>query len=165
VLNESRIRTITEFAGAVSIVLSLIFVGMEVRQNTAAIRTSTVQAIADQDTTINLAFATDDELARLLTKAYLDSGATQTDTGNMSVAEEVRLGMAIRAALRRVENIYLHVQAGVLEPEALDRVGYGFYTVDFMREYWNRARAGYDQDFAEFFDAKLAHRSRTPASD
>jgi hypothetical protein len=73
--------------------------------------------------------------------------------------------MAIRATLRRVENIYLHVQAGVLEPEALDRVGYGFYTTNFMREYWNRARTGYDKEFAKFFDAKLAEVSRAKGTE
>ena len=74
----------------------------------------------------------------------------------MSHADLLRLGMALRSALRRVENIYLHVQAGVLEPQALDRVGYGWYKTDFARDYWEGAQDGFDREFVKFMSPKIA---------
>lgn len=39
-----------EVSGLVVVALSLVFVGLEVRQNTVAVRSATQQAIADQAT-------------------------------------------------------------------------------------------------------------------
>ena len=95
----------------------MIFVGTEIRQNTEAIRTATVQAIADQDTTINLTYATDDRIAELFALTHNDPEARK-DENKISYPDRIRLEMALRSALRRVENIYLHVQAGFWSPRA-----------------------------------------------
>ncbi|WOJ92145.1 hypothetical protein R0135_10130 [Congregibacter variabilis] len=145
---------VAEIIGGAAIIASLIFVGAEVRQNTAAIRSATVQAIADQSNASNLAFATDEKLADLLFLTLKDSEAHK-DPSKITGGDKIRLEMILRSTLRRVENIYLHVEGGVLEPEALDRVGYGFYRTDFAKDYWRAARAGFDQDFAKFMDEKV----------
>ena len=77
------------------------------------------------------------------------------DPNQISDADRMRPGMAIRAGLRRVENIYLHVQGGILEPEALERVGYGWYKSSFARHYWRAARPGFDEKFALLMDEKI----------
>jgi hypothetical protein len=156
----SEWAAVAEVMGAIGIIATLIFVGTEIQQNTEAIRTSTVQAIADQDSTLSLTLATDDKLADLFAMLADDPEAYRDQT-KMSRADRGRIGFAIRAALRRVENIYLHVQAGVLEPEALDRIGYGFYQSSFARWYWRNARDGFDSEFADFFDLKLAATARS----
>ena len=43
-------RNTLELVGFVSVIASLIFVGMEIRQNTTAVRGATNQAISDQAT-------------------------------------------------------------------------------------------------------------------
>ena len=65
-MKSSRWIVVSEIAGALGVIATLIFVGTEIQQNTEAIRTSTVQAIADQDTTITLTYATDDRIADLI---------------------------------------------------------------------------------------------------
>ena len=143
---------LAEIVGGLGIIASLIFVGTEIQQNTAAIRSATIQAIADQDTTINLAYATDERLTGLFAKNFEEPDYYK----DMPHEDWLKLGMALRSAIRRVENIYLHVENGVLEPEALERVGYGWYQTEFGRFYWRNARDGFDQGFAEFFDKKIA---------
>ena len=154
-MKSSKWIAVSEFAGALGVIATLIFVGTEIQQNTEAIRTSTVQAIADQDTTINLTYATDDRLAELVVLTFEDPEAYKDGT-KMSLADRLRLGMALRSALRRVENVYLHVQAGVLEPQALDRIGYAWYQTDFVRDYWEKAQNGFDREFVKFMSPKIA---------
>jgi hypothetical protein len=153
----SEWSAIAEIVGAAAIIGSLIFVGTEIQQNTSAIRTSTVQAIADQATTINLAYATDDRLAHIFMEL---SGETPLSDSEISRGDRLRLEMAIRAQLRRVENIYLHVQGGALEASALERVGYGWYTGSYVKGYWDLAKSGFDPEFADFMDKKISEAMR-----
>ena len=54
-----------------SAIASLIFVGMEIRQNTTAVRGATNQAISDQATELYLAMATNRNLASLTVKRMM----------------------------------------------------------------------------------------------
>ena len=63
-------RTIVEIIGFLSLVGSLAFVGVEIRQNTSAVRGATNQAISDQVGELMLTIATDDNLARLVKRLY-----------------------------------------------------------------------------------------------
>jgi len=159
----SEWSALAEIVGAAGIIGSLVFVGTEIQQNTSAIRTSTVQAISDQATTISLAFATDDRLADVL----LEVAFQEIDDPNIEVsrADRFRLGQAVRAQLRRVENIFLHVEGGALESSALDRVGYDWYTVPYIRSYWQAARPGFDAGFAKFMDGKIQESLARQESD
>jgi len=60
---DGRGRLIFELGGCVAVTLSLGFVGLEIRQNTTAVHSATRQAIADQANELNLAMATDADLA------------------------------------------------------------------------------------------------------
>ena len=153
----SEWSAIAEIIGAAGIIGSLIFVGTEIQQNTSAIRTNTVQAIADQATTISLAFATDDRLADLVYELRDETPLASSET---SRGDMMRMDMAIRAQLRRVENIYLHVHGGALEAAALNRVGYGWYTIPYVKRYWDLAKSGFDPEFADFMDKKLLELMR-----
>jgi hypothetical protein len=145
---------IAEIIGAVAIVASLIFVGTQVSQNTDALRTATVQAIADQDSAQSLALATDERLSELFAQLATDPEAL-TDTDKISLGDRLRVSMVLRANLRRVENIYLHVKAGVVEPEALDRIGYGWYQMLLTDKFWQSSKSGFDSEFVEFMEQKI----------
>jgi len=151
---------VAEIVGAAGIIGSLIFVGTEIQQNTSAIRTATVQAIADQATTIGLAYATDNRLADLYVQlANIEYDQAWAD--EIPRADLLRVDQAVRAQLRRVENVYLHVQGGALESAALDRIGYGWYTTPYILGYWQLARSGFDAEFADFMDKKLSEALRS----
>ncbi len=59
-------RNIIEIIGFISVVGSLAFVGIEIRQNTSAVRGATNQAISDQASELYLAIATDRGLSSLV---------------------------------------------------------------------------------------------------
>ena len=69
-----RRKGMRDTLAAVGVVLSLIFVGYELRQNTQVARAAAVQAIADQSLEVILAWTSDAESLRLL-RHVLD-GAT-----------------------------------------------------------------------------------------
>ncbi len=116
---DGRGRWLMEVFGLGAVVVSLVFVGLEVRQNTVAVRSATQQAIADQANELNIAMATDAQLSELT--ARMMRGATDAE---LTPGESWQLSMAVTAGLRRVENIYLQVQNGVLDEDAFNRIGF-----------------------------------------
>ena len=59
-----RARTIGEILAGAAVVASLVFVGLELRQNTAAVRAQTRQGLADQNTEFVSLISGTPELAR-----------------------------------------------------------------------------------------------------
>jgi len=152
---DGRRRGLREMVGFVGVALSMLFVGLEVRQNTTAVRSATQQAIADQANALDLLVASDPVLARLVGR-MLEDGPTDSALG--SFEEQFQLAFFVRAALRRVENIYLQVENHVLDEAAFDRIGYGFYETPFARDVWVNMRDSFDPGFAAFLDERLAAR-------
>lgn len=149
---EQRARVVAEIVGVVGLIGSLAFVGTEIRQNTTAVRSATIQAVADQTMELTLSMATDDQLPRLV-YAMTVEGVTRAD---LEGDDYMRLNLAVVAGLRRQENLYLQVKSGVLPEESLRNVSFTFYRNAFVREHWSVNRGVYDQGFAEYWDGILS---------
>ena len=143
-------RTIVEIIGFLSLVGSLAFVGVEIRQNTSAVRGATNQAISDQVGELMLTIATDDNLARLVKRLY--DGETQDQ---FDPVDDMRLYMTIMTGLRRVENIFLQIEDGILDDRAFDRIGLSFYRSNYGREIWEANKQFFDREFVPFFEKLL----------
>jgi len=61
-----KLRALIELAGAGAVLLGLIFVGYEPRQNTAAVQAATLQSMVDLSTNALLDAATNSEFRRWL---------------------------------------------------------------------------------------------------
>ena len=140
-------RTVIEIIGFLSVVGSLAFVGVEIRQNTSAVRGATNQAISDQVGELMLTIATDDNLAELVKRLY--DGETQNQ---FDPVDDMRLFMTIMTGLRRIENIFLQIEDGILDDRAFDRIGLSFYRSNYGREIWQANRQFFDREFVAFFD-------------
>ena len=143
-------RTIVEIIGFLSLVGSLAFVGVEIRQNTSAVRGATNQAISDQVSELMLTIATDDNLARLVKRLY--DGETQDQ---FDPVDDMRLYMTIMTGLRRVENIFLQIEDGILDDRAFDRIGLSFYRSNYGQEIWQANKQFFDREFVPFFEKLL----------
>ena len=137
-------RNTIELIGFVSVIASLIFVGMEIRQNTTAVRGATNQAISDQATELYLAMATNRNLASLTVKLY--DGAFRKD---------LQLFLTVMTGLRRVENIFLQLEDNILDERAFDRIGLSFYRSNYGREIWDSNKQFFDRKFVPFFEKLL----------
>ena len=136
-----------EVIGVLGVIASLIFVAFEIRQNTNAVRSATIQALSEQSyDTARLSIEVPE--AR---EAFL---AAQTDSLN----EEQRalLDFMIAGALRIHQNRYLQVRLGVLdEATSLEIGGGGIYRLPYFREHWSSSRKNYSQGFQEYVDRVL----------
>ena len=91
---------IAEIISAVAIIISLIFVGVQIKANTKATQASTFHEIAALDINILLNFGNSQELARIIT-TYRD------DPDSLNEEEQNHGFYLFGAEVRHVENLFL----------------------------------------------------------
>ena len=140
-------KYIFEIGGAIGLIGSLIFVGIEIRQNTTAVRGATQQAVSSQVAEMYRIGAENERMAELVSKAFQDISKTDISEGDY-----VSLWMYQMMGFRRIENIYLQYKNGLLTKDAFSRIGMGIYRTKIVREIWDERRGDFEPDFAEFFE-------------
>ena len=145
-------KAIIEILGLVALIGSLIFVGIEIRQNSLAVRGATHQSISEQVTKLYMNVATDERLSKLVSQ-MLDSDTSNHNFRNqLNAADELSLDFIVLTGLRRIENIYLQESDGILSDKAFERIGLEFYQTPFSRETWEKYKTGFDKTFIDFFE-------------
>ena len=145
-----RKRQIFELTGLISVVFSLIFVGFEIRQNTRAVRSATYIAISNQVIGISRDIATDERLSRLTHLMLVEN----IKGDELNPEDLISLQMHVNAGLRRIENIYLQVQAGILDSSAFNQIAVSnYYRTNIARETWNLFGKYFDKGFISHFEA------------
>lgn len=141
-------RTVIEIGGLLSVIGSLIFVGVEINQNTAAVRGATQQAISEQVMEMYKLMAEEPELAALLGRAFTENPGID----DFALFEQVQLEGFFMMGIRRIENIFLQYKNGFVNEDAFDRVGMGSYQLEFTRELWENNKSHFDPEFVTFFE-------------
>ena len=147
----NRKSHVFEVVGIGTVIVSLLFVAVELHQNTKAVHGQTNQAIADNVNALYLAIATDDELARAWIKLFENERIE-----DLSSEERIVLEMSLLSGFRRVENIWYQVDEGLIEERALTRIGYEPYITNIGIATWNKFRGGYDPAFVSYFEQQIA---------
>ena len=145
--NVSRKPSVAEIFAVIGIILSLIFVAFEIRQNTAAVRAQTRQQLSDASSELLIAFATTD-LGELWGRFI--EGDALTDR------EMNRVTPALVAAVRNLENVYLQYQEGVIDESALSSYGWKgsrMYSSSAFAEWWLKNSDRFNEHFVQAFAA------------
>ena len=101
------VKSIMEIVGLIAVVFGLIFVGIEVRQNTAAIQAETLQGLNDSSQEFLLFLASNPDLLEIQLKV-------DSDPGSLSGIEERQFSMLERSRWLRSQNAYFQHQRGTL---------------------------------------------------
>tara|TARA_Y100000766_G_C18355199_1_gene341387 strand:+ start:53 stop:517 length:465 start_codon:yes stop_codon:yes gene_type:complete len=145
-------KTIIEILGLVALIGSLIFVGIEIRQNSLAVRGATHQSISEQVTKLYMHVATNERLSKLVSQMLPGDTSDDNLRNQLNAADELSLDFTVLTGLRRIENIYLQESDGILSDKAFERIGLEFYQTPFSRETWEKYKTGFDKSFINFFE-------------
>jgi hypothetical protein len=146
-------RNLAEFFAVVGVVLSLLFVGMELRQSTSASRSAAYQELGIATADIWLFLASNRELNDMFFAAAsgdIDSFA------NLPESDKRLVTSFLIGNLRLYETVYLQVEQGLLEPEALQFLGYeGFSKSNLLKASWPEVKRFVDPSFASHLENVL----------
>ena len=142
-------KAIRETLGFLAVVASLVFVGFEIRQNTAAQRSAAIEGIANQRVEFNTAIWTDDRMPGLLRR--LREGAVAAD---LTPDDVQRIRVWYMTYLRIQESAYRQVAVGVIGKDDYNVSG-PILTFPFLREQWPTLQLNFEQDFIDFLEAEV----------
>ncbi len=153
-MDWSSIGTIAEVVGAFAVVVSLVYVGRQVRDNTRAMRSEgfrqasmTLAALLDN-------WAHDDQWIDLQGRIF--GGLRSSD---MTPLERGRAGLRSQAFLEYVLGIHWQVREGILPPSAYQLAGKPALETPYMREMWAKWRTHFPEHFVQALEAEYDIRT------
>jgi len=138
-----------ELVGIVAIVVSLVFVGYELRQSTAIARSDAYTSFSSRFMELASGAALDKRMSGLISQ--VNQGDVPED---FEPDERVSIRMYQAAAVRVWEGLFRSVQAGVLPEEALESAANGvLINNNFFRSTWVSTKRLYTDDFVAYFES------------
>jgi hypothetical protein len=111
---SARGRTVVEAVGHLAVVLGLVFVGLEVRQNTTATRSAIQQAVFEGGVEANVTVMNNQRLRELIVMTDQDPAWAATAPRD---ADYLLLQRFYLNRFNNLENAYYHYLQGTYDPE------------------------------------------------
>jgi hypothetical protein len=130
--NNKQVKAVIEFAGAIAVLIGLVFVGLELRQNTKAVQAATFQGMTETSSDFLVAIASEPELRRVWSASF-------TTPNDLSDEEREILGFLQNSFWLRMQNAFRQWQIGTLSDEdwlVYRNLSCGFARRPLYREYW-----------------------------
>jgi len=146
---------LAELASAVAVVISLVYVGVQVNDNTSAIRSA---AASDATTTMQAWYLQMGDNRQASDVWY----RAMTSPSPLSNEDEFQFMMSMHVAILGMQNSFLLVKEGTLDREFREGVTAAIVAVKSlpgMQRFWTQRRGFFHVEFANFVDALLAQDS------
>jgi hypothetical protein len=138
-------KDLFELIGIAAIVVSLFFVGLELRQNTDAVKASTIDGLSSLSQEFYLLMASDPELTRI----FRDG---RQDMGQLSENEFARFLWIERSRVVRLQTAFLQWQRGTLGDQ--DWLFYrSFVCRESERQSWDSTKTILVPDFVAYAES------------
>ena len=151
-LTLSEWANVAEIVGASAVIISLIYVGYQVNDNTSAIRSAAANDASVAMQAWYLEVGSNREASDLWFNAMTSPEPLQTH-------EEFQFMMLMHAVLLGMQNSYLLSQEGTIDAEFRDGITTAIVAVKDlpgMGRYWRQRRGFFHRGFAEYIDGLLA---------
>ncbi len=146
------VREIGEAVALLGVVSSLVFVGLELRQSRIAARAAAYQELGIAVRDSWLARANNRELNDLV---YLASVADSATWADLSESDVGLVRSYVVSVIRLYETVYLQVEQGLLEPDAMEFLGWtGFLNSDLLVRMWPHVRPVVTPAFATYLEGE-----------
>ena len=143
--------TLRQTAAALGVIASLAVVAYEVRQNTMAVRSQTLQSISEQATQLSFIGVENPELRVALSKAG------DGDFTDLTPGESTILAWYYAGVMRVTENRFRQTRLGVLDQESIQQLGghAPVFRSPYFKSWWPRRRYQFSSDFIEYVESTL----------
>lgn len=154
----SELSDVSQVLGAVAVVASLLFVGIQIQQNTRATRAASHHAVSDSLNEINRMWAESAELTRIWLAGREDRQALTDD-------ERWRFDCSMRAYMHVCETMFIQAGLGAgdrgiwLAEEEGMKMALGFSGV---REWWTENPYGFCSEFRAYVATLTQPATVTP---
>ncbi len=146
-----NLKSLFETLGIGAVLIGIVFVGIEIRQNTAAIQAATMQGLTDASQEYMLLLGSDAELAEIVRK-----GRDAPD--QLNEIESRQYFYLIRARWMRYQNAFFQYQRGTIGDE--DWAFYDSLICGGSYDNWQDHRAIMSKSFVNYAEACFSDNDR-----
>lgn len=150
-MNWEAIGALGDAVSGVGVVLSLVYLAIQTRNNTSAIRSATFHEVNSSFAEISLALAMDAEMTDLVQKAL-------SGEGELSSSERARFGFFALTFFRRAESVFFQSEQGTLQQESwrgLEGTLRGLARSAAGRQWWSEFHDRFNPRFQVFVRERL----------
>ena len=141
-----------EFISAVAVVLSLVYLAFQVRQNTQSLRTENYARALDRVAVLQARLSADPDLAAVFGRGLLDTSA-------LTLGQRIQFTWAFYEMFGAFEFMYHQSQAGALEDEVWERWSATlawWISLPGVQSWWRAKPAPFSSSFSAFVEACLS---------
>jgi len=143
--------SIAEIIGAFAVVISLIYVGVQVNDSTSAVRAASANDVNVALQSWYLQIGSDQQTSELFYEALMSEEA-------LSNKEEFQFLMMLHGAFLAFQNSYLLAEEGTIDSELREAITAaigGIKQLPGMRRYWRQRKSYLHSGFADYVDQLL----------
>jgi len=156
-MDLALVSTIADAAAAIGVIGSLLFVGYSVRQNSAGLRATAVQAQTAMFQEMSSRLVDDTDMAKIVWQGSID-------IKNLKDASLMRFEVTINNVLRAGQSVHWQWQRGLFDDElfaGLTRALENLATLPGVRAVWDGRRHQYTPNFQTFMNGLVAKSKGT----
>jgi hypothetical protein len=162
-MNWEAIGAIGDSVGGIGVIVTLLYLTTQIRQNTRAMHSSSFQATTDSLNEINLQIVTNPDLVRVFT-------TPRSPRKELSAEDRLRYAFVQLSLFRIRETLYFQQNEGTTAFESWSREDVSLRTSlasEATRAWWREAKAmwGFAPAFAAYVEAIITEVERNPKRD
>lgn len=154
-MDRSLLNEWLTIATNIAVLAGIIILAIEIRQNSTAIRSSVLQSVSNESSSLNLALATDSAMRETWTLGLRDPAA-------LTESQKLQFNTTMHVWFANAQNWYYQARSGVLDEGIAD----GHWTTmatmrstsPGFRRYWESRSYLYTPTFREFVEAEVFTR-------
>jgi len=150
-----QLASIGEIISSIAVIISLIYLAIQIRQNTDAERTTTYQSIVSDFGALNISMASTPELSDMFVRGL-------EDFNQFKPAERARISQAFFQCFRYFENMFYQHHRGYLDEEiwtGWKRLILTYYSRPGFQTWWEFRKDVYSEPFVKFLATEKLDRS------
>ena len=147
-MNIENLANYAEVIGGIAVLVSLIYLGFQVRSNTRSSLSQTNMMTHESLANISLEIGKDAELSSLVRRGLL--GYNELD-----VDERFQFLTLLTSLFRRYENVFYQNEKGLLENELWQGYSHSmtsYLNTDGGKQFWNFRKDSFSHSFGEFLE-------------
>lgn len=151
----AQLALLAEIIGAFAVVISLIYVGIQVNDSTAAVRAASANDVNVSLQSWYLEIGSDQQTSELFYRAL-------TSEAPLSNEEEFQFLMMLHGAFLAFQNSYLLAEEGTIDyelREAITAAILGVKSLPGTARYWRQRRSYLHSGFAEYVDQLMVQET------
>src|SRR5688572_6800560 len=147
-MDWNAVSAIANVLAAIAVIVSVIYLGIQIRKNTDATHSQTYQLATSALAEMAGIIGSDKELARIFRVGMVDPGALTED-------ESTQFGYLGISLFRRFENVFFQYQSGMIDEDFWvghrDNILWFFHRPG-MQFWWRDRKYAFSKSFREFLD-------------